>query len=159
MAMNKWIGMVVAHNAILLGLQFDSRKLTLGVTDEYRLKVLKILDEEWPRQVRVFTLLKLVRLAGKLARLGEGAPWVYHLMPQVFASIAYVLRQNTIFLKNENAPFQQMIKQIKMLKVLPTTTQDVRHLNFFLRKSAKQKFACPKEFYIPKTLRNELELI
>ena len=59
---------------------------------------------------------KLVRLAGRLARLGEGAPWVFHLMPQVFASIAYVLRQNHTFLLNENLPFQRMIKQIKTLQ-------------------------------------------
>ena len=71
LAMNIWIGMAVAHNAILLGLQFNSRTLTLGVTDKYHLKVLKILDDECPRQVRAFTLLKLVWLAGKLAHLGR----------------------------------------------------------------------------------------
>ena len=159
LAMNKWTGMLVGHSAILLGLQFDSRQLTLGITDKYRLQVLSLLQDEWPRQVRTFTLHKLVRLAGKLARLGEGAPWVFHLMQQVFASIAYALRQNHLFLKNESASFQQMIKQIKALKKLPTTDQDVSHLNFFLSKSAKKKFKCAQSFFIPKTLRRELELL
>ena len=159
LAMNKWKAMVVSHRAVLLGLQFDSRQLTIGVTDDYRLKVLQQLDDEWPAQVKVFTLHKLVRLAGRLARLGEGAPWVYHLMPQVFASIAYVLRQNNGFLLNENLPFQRVIKQIKALQRRPTTEVDVHHLNFYLSKAAKMKFRCTQSYPIPTTLRRELTLL
>ena len=159
LAMNKWKALLVAHRAVLLGLQFDSRRLTMGITDDYRHKVLKQLEEEWPTQVRVFTLHKLVRLAGKLARLGEGAPWVFHLMPQVFASIAYVLRQNHDFLLDENGSFQRMIKQIKALRRTPTTAQDVGHLNFFLSKAAKKKFKCSRVYPIPATLRRELNLL
>ena len=98
--------MVVSHRAVLLGLQFDSRQLTIGITDEYRHKVLNLLNDEWPQDVKYFTLHSLVRLAGKLARLGEGAPWVYHLMPQIFSSIAYTLRRNHAFLLRESTSFQ-----------------------------------------------------
>ena len=58
-------------------------------------------------------------------------------MPQVFASIAYVLQQNHTFLLNKNLPFQRMIKQIKTLQRMPTTELDVSHLNFYLSKLAK----------------------
>ena len=74
LAMNKWRAMVVSHRAVLLGLQFDSRQLTIGITDKYRHKVLTLLSDEWPQHVKFFTLHNLVRLAGKLARLGEGTP-------------------------------------------------------------------------------------
>ena len=159
LAMNKWRAMVVSHRAVLLGLQFDSRQLTIGITDEYRHKVLNLLNDEWPQDVKYFTLHSLVRLAGKLARLGEGAPWVYHLMPQIFSSIAYTLRRNHAFLLRESTSFQRMIKQIKSLKSQPTTELDVAHLNFFLSKSAKKKFNCTSRYFIPPTLRRELDLV
>ena len=98
-------------------------------------------------------------LAGRLARLGEGGPWVYHLMPQVFASIAYVLRHNHAFLLNENLPFQRVIKQIKALQRMPTTELNVSHLNFYLSKAAKMKFRCTQSYPIPTTLRRELTLL
>ena len=38
--MNKWEGMKVSYEAVLLGLLFNTRKMTVGITDVYLKEVL-----------------------------------------------------------------------------------------------------------------------
>ena len=77
-------------------------------------------------------------LAGKLARLVEAAPWVYHLMPHIYASIAFALCANETFLLNENAPFRALVNTIKSLRLFPKGKQDVEHLNFYVKKAVEK---------------------
>ena len=46
-ALDKWKLLVVSHCLIILGLVFDTRKMTVGVTPEYRREVLHLLDSHW----------------------------------------------------------------------------------------------------------------
>ena len=156
--MNKWRGLVVGHQAILLGLVFNTRTMTVGTTDEYRAEILQMLKDNWVGATH-FTISNLVKLSGKLARLGEGAPWVFHLMTHIFASVAYALRQNGVFLQNESRSFCKIINEIKMLRRLPTVDLDVQHMNFFIRKVAKAKFKCATHYLIPPSLWHEIDLL
>ena len=70
--MNTWIGMTVGHCAILLGLVFYSQILTDGIAYDYRVEVLEILGDGWPKELKQFMLHKLVRLTGKCTHLGQG---------------------------------------------------------------------------------------
>ena len=160
LAMNKWIGMIVGHRAILLGLVFDSRALTVGITDDYRAEVLKLLNDEWPSHVKKFTLHKLVRLAGKCARLGQGAIWVFHLLTHMYSSMSYAIKKNGEYLMGNSAPFRQMMKKMKGLRAITVKTKlDVDYLNFYVKKSAQKTFKCDETYFIVRTLRAELELL
>ena len=159
LAMNKWVGTHVGHRVVQIGLIFDSRKLTVSMTPTYIANVLKILNNEWPPGTVDFALKSIVTLAGKLARLGEAAPWVYHLMPQIYASIAFALRANETFLLNENAQFRSLVNKIKSLRLLPKVEQDVEHLNFYVRKAAKRKFKSSLRFDMNETLTEEIEVL
>ena len=46
-ALEKWKGLVVLHCLVILGLVFNTRKMTVGVTPEYRREVLHLLDSHW----------------------------------------------------------------------------------------------------------------
>ncbi|KAL7526106.1 hypothetical protein ACHAXR_001323, partial [Thalassiosira sp. AJA248-18] len=113
LAINKWRGMQVGHEIISIGLVFNSRLLTVGITREYLAEVLQLLNDEWPIGFDDFQLKSIVTLAGKLARLAEGAPWVFHLMSHIYSSIAHALRANEKFLLGENAQFKKLITSIK----------------------------------------------
>ena len=111
LSLDKWTGLHVGHRTIQIGLIFDSPKLTIGITHEYLDQVLAILETEWPIGFVDFTLKSIVTLTGKLARLGEAAPWVFHLMTHIYASIAYPLRKNHASLLKSDKSFQ--IQSIK----------------------------------------------
>ena len=98
-------------------------------------------------------------LAGKLARLGEAAPWIYHLMSHIYASIAFALRYNETFLMNENGAFRSLIGKIKALRLMPKVKQDLEHMNFYVKKAARRKFKSSLRFDMNATLREEIEIL
>ena len=159
LAINKWEGMHVCHRIVAIGLVFDSRLMSVGVTREYLDALLALLQEKWGPDQNTFRLNDLVTLAGKIGRTAEGAPWVYHLMPHIYASIAYVLRQNTYFLMNENAAFRHLIQRITRLGLCTKAEQDAEHINFFVKKAAKRKFKSTLNFPFVATLRQELAIL
>jgi hypothetical protein len=80
LAMDKWVGMKVSWYAVLLGLMFDTRTMTIAITDEYRIDLLNLLNSTWHAARKTFTVNELEVLIGKCARLGEAANWVFHLI-------------------------------------------------------------------------------
>ena len=142
LAMNKWIGTHVGHRVVQIGLVFDSRKMTVGMTAEYLHSVWSILNDEWKVGATQFSLQNIVTLAGKLARLGEAAPWIYHLMSHIYASIAFALRYNETFLMNENGAFRSLIGKIKALRLMPKVKQDLEHMNFYVKKGVNLSHPC-----------------
>ena len=104
------------------------------MTQIYLTSVLGILNNEWPTGTVNFSLKSLVIIVCKLAQLGKAAPWIYHLMLHIYASIAFALRANETFLLNKNAPFCALVNMIKSLRLLPKVKQDVDHLNFYIKR-------------------------
>jgi hypothetical protein len=45
-----------------------------------------------------FQVADMQKLIGKIAHLGEGAPWIYKIMLHVDASAAFALKQNRLLL-------------------------------------------------------------
>jgi hypothetical protein len=86
LAMDKWVGMIVSHEAVLLGLVCNSRTLTAGITADYRAELLELLNRTWHKARKSFNIHELEVIVGKCARLGEGANWVFHLMTHMYAS-------------------------------------------------------------------------
>ncbi len=63
---------------IVLGLVVDTNKMTVGITNNYIEKV-QVLLGLWDPKKRFFKVNDMQKLGGKLARLGEGAPWIFKL--------------------------------------------------------------------------------
>ena len=44
-----------------------------------------------------FKVADMQKLIGKIAHLGEGAPWIYKIMSHLYTSIAFALKQNNCY--------------------------------------------------------------
>ena len=136
--MNKWEGMVVSHEAIPLGLAFDSRNLTVGIPRAYLDEVKVIIDTNWHQARKSFTVHEIELLSGKMGRLGEGSPWLYHMMTHIYSSVAEALRQNSQFLHSTSHKFRQLM-QLTKAAVKDSVESDVYEINFAIRQAAQKQ--------------------
>ena len=105
LAMNKWKELVVGPRQIVLGLVIDTNRLTISPTPEFIQEVRLLLDKTWHPHRRRFTVMDAQCLVGKLARLAEGAYWVFHLLSHLYTSIASALAANRAFLEESSEEF------------------------------------------------------
>ena len=47
LVMDIWIGMCISHEAVQLGLVFNTQRLTVGITPEYIAEVFQLLMSTW----------------------------------------------------------------------------------------------------------------
>jgi len=90
--LEKWFELIVGPRQIVLGLLVDTDKMTVSLTDEYIQQARNLLDL-WDPDRRTFKVGDMQKLVGKLAHLGEGAPWIYKLMSHVYFSCFRVKKQ------------------------------------------------------------------
>ena len=93
LSLEKWHDLVVGPTQIVLGLVINSNTMTVGITDDYINKVRDLLNK-WDSTKRFFQVNDMQKLVGKLARLGEGAPWIFKLMSHLYTSLAFALKNN-----------------------------------------------------------------
>ena len=105
--------MIAGPSQLALGLQFHSRTLTVEILDEYREKVLDMLNTTWHTGRRQFTALEAARLIGMLARLAKGAPWVWHMLCQLYTSMAWALKRIREFYEDSPKSFKAVVADIE----------------------------------------------
>ena len=98
--------LVVSHKLVLLGFQFNSRRMTVGLTDKYRAELLDLLFNTWHRGRESFTVKEIEKLIGKLNRAGQTLRAIYHLMSHIYASVAYAMRENQHYLETHMGKFR-----------------------------------------------------
>ena len=60
-----------------------------------------------------FFVNEMETLVGKLGRIGQAYRPIYHLMPHLYASVAYALQENGEFLHSTNKGYRELIKKAK----------------------------------------------
>jgi hypothetical protein len=152
-AMDKWKLLMVSPIQILLGLLFNTRDMTVGVTPAYRMETCHLMKTRWHSEREAFDVKELEQLVGKLGRIGQAYRPIYHLMPQMYASIAYALRENHEYLASTQKSFQKLIKQAKKR---PTGDEDEREVNFALQQVARKTHASKRKYRMPQSLKEEI---
>ena len=155
-ALDKWRQLFVSYCVVLLGLRINTRSMTVGVTDEYRTGVLELLDTTWHTGRDAFYVGEMEKLIGKLGRIGQAYRPIYHLMPHMYASVAYALRENEFFLAANSRKFRAMLKQLKMKA---TNEDDMREINFAKSTMAKMKHRTKIKYRMPPSLKEEIRII
>ena len=161
-SVKKWKSLQVMHCIVLLGLVFDTRAMTVGITPEYRQEVIELIELHWVGDKAIyFTVPEIERLIGKLGRIGQAFRPIYHLMPHLYSSVAYALRDNKSFLVSTSKAFREMIKKSKRgnLAAGELTEQDVKEINFAVGQTARRQHKCDKKYKMPITLEREIKLI
>ncbi len=105
--------MITGPRQIVLGLVIDTNTMTVSITEEY-IKQVQVLLDDWDPNRRFFKVNKMQKLVGTLARLGEGAPWIFELMLHLYTSLAFALKSNTELLERNSSGFRDLVKQISM---------------------------------------------
>ena len=144
-----WVG----HSLVLLGLVFNTRAMTVGITDEYREQVLRLIANTWHEGRKGFVVKEVEMLVVKLNRLAQGYRPIYHLLPHMYASIAFGLRANKFYLSCTSRKFRKMLQECKMTA---TSADDQREIRFFMQTVAKKVHGAQNVYRIPDTFHEEL---
>ena len=158
LAMDKWVGHVVGESQIMLGIDMNFSQLDVGVSDQYRKECIDLIDISWPKSRVMFTAKCASKLLGKLARLSEGANWVFHLMSHIYASVGFALQENRKFLAQSSHRFQNLAHKIQM-RDFKHSDNPAKELHFALKEAARMVHKAPLRYRINKTMKDELDFI
>ncbi len=100
-------------------------------------KKVRDLLSNWDPNKRFFKVNGMQKLVGKLARLGEGAPWIFKLMLHLYNSLAFALKSNTKLLKKSSRGFRDLVKQITTKTFSGKISDHQRHINFAMKKGCE----------------------
>jgi hypothetical protein len=154
LALDKWIGMTVSHSFVFIGLKFDTRRMTVGITDKYRDELIELIDKPWHKTKKTFDANELQQLIGKVARIGEACRWIFYLLPHLYASVNFALKSNKNFLLKSSPSFQKLWKSLKEMKL-----SDIAEANFAMKNAAHRVHKSTKRYYINETMRDEIYAI
>ena len=99
------------------------------------------------------------KLVGKLARLGEGAPWIYKLMSHLYTSLAFALKRNTELLSRSSNGFKELVNQIKTKNFSGNQSDHQRHIKFAMKEASRMINRHKHKYPMNATLREELNFI
>ncbi len=99
------------------------------------------------------------KLVGKLARLGKGAPWIYKIMPHIYTSLAFALKQNKELMTNCSPKILNLLATIKKKQFNGRQCNIAKELNFALKTTVKLVNGHKQVYVINKTMQAELDFI
>ncbi len=119
LVMDKWLKLVIGPKQTILGLIIDTNRLTVAIPPKYLKEVLELLKPTWHPNQRCFKVSEAQNLTGKLARLTEGANWVFHLLSHLYLLIAYALSKNKRLLIESSAELRDYETSFWQYKPMP----------------------------------------
>lgn len=155
LALDKWIMLIVGPIQTFLGLVVDTNKMMVSIPRHYIDEVLVILNETWHPGRKQFTAHEAQILTGKLAHLAQAAPWVFHLLTHMYASIAHALKNNKVILSENSDKFKALIQLLRHESKNPNDIH--RTVTFALKMLAKMTHNVTTKYNITKSFRYEIE--
>ena len=142
----------------MLGLVINTNTMTVGIMDKYIDKIRMLLND-WDPSKRFFKVNDMQKLVGKLARLGEGAPWIFKLMSHFYTSLAFALKSNTKLLAKSSSSFRDLIKQIATKTFSGKISDHQQHINFAMKKATKMVNRNHATYLVNRTMQDELNFL
>ncbi len=97
------------------------------------------------------------KLTGKLARLAEGADWVFHLLSHLYSSIAHALSKNKRLLTKSSAEFQNIVLAIQTNAFVTPCKDLAWHTSFAMKSAEKLTHHASYQYNINRTMRYTIE--
>jgi hypothetical protein len=157
LAVDKWLELVIGPKQTMLGLIIDTNRLTVAIPPKYLQEVLKLLNSTWHPNQRCFKVSDAQKLTGKLARLAEGANWVFHLLSHLYLSIAYALSENKRLLTKSSAEFQEIVLAIRTNAFVTPCKDLAQHTSFAMKRVAKVTQHASYQYNINRTMHYKIE--
>jgi hypothetical protein len=118
-----------------------------------------MLNDNWTSKRRFFQAVDMQKLIGKIARLGEGAPWIFKLMSHIYTSLAFALQNNKTLLKASSHKFRFLISQIQWKHFVGNQANIAKEISFALKLAAKLVNNSNHLYIVNETMGKELESI
>jgi hypothetical protein len=106
-----------------------------------------------------FQVNEMQKLVGKLAPLGERAPWIFKLMSHLYTSLASALKSNTELLEKSSSGFRDLVKQITNKTFSGKISDHQRHLNYAMKQAAKMVNKHGQQYLVNATMQDELNFV
>ncbi len=136
LSLEKWLEMIVGPVQIVLGLSVDTNTMMIGITKEYREQVQVMLNTNWTSKRKLFQVHDMQKLIGKIAQLGEGAPWIFKLMSHIYTSLAFALQSNKALLEVSLHKFKLLVLQIRSKQFSGNQADITKQINYALKTAA-----------------------
>jgi hypothetical protein len=157
LAMDKWNELVINPRQIGLGLIIDTNQLTVAIPIKYLTEVCTLLDSTWhPNRCR-FKVSEAQKLTGKLARLAEGANWVFHLLSHLYSSVAYTLTENKRLLMKSLQEFRDIVLSIQRGAFFTSCKDLAQHTSFAMKRAARLTHHSSYQYNINRSMRAKIE--
>ncbi len=137
LSIENWEELVIGLVQTVLGLTINTNRMIVGITPEYCQQVLDLLTDTWPDTRRIFKVRDIQRLVGKIARLGEGAPWIFKIISHVYTFLAFAFKQNELLLHHCSPEFCEIVTKIKWKQFTGNQRRFAKELNFALKMVSK----------------------
>ncbi len=141
----------------MLGLIIDTNRLTVAIPPKYLQEVPELLNSTWHPNRCHFKVSEAQKLTGKLARLAEGANWVFHLLSHLYPSTAYALSENKRLLTKSSAEFQDIVLAIQTNAFVTLCKDLARHTSFAMKRAAKLTHHASYQYNINRTMHYEIK--
>ena len=153
---DKLIEMLVSHRNRILGHVIDTRRLTVGIPEDFLTDVVTLLDTTWGPHRKMFLAREAEELTGKLNHIAITAPWLKFLMTQLYQSLSCALKLNERQARRSCRSFQLALRELRRL---PPEANNDSARSFHSAAVARAIHRQPLRHSINKTLRRELRLI
>jgi hypothetical protein len=141
----------------MLGLIIDANKLTIAIPHKYVIEVCNLQNFTWHPNQRCFKVSEAPKLTGKYACLAEGANWVFHLLSQIYLSIAFALPKNKRLLLESSHEFCAIVEALQTGAFLIPCKDLAWHMLFSMKWAAKLMHHALYKYNIKKMMHKELE--
>jgi hypothetical protein len=157
LALDKWVAMVPGPTQTMLGLIHDTNELTVGIPGPFICKLHDLINIAWHKNCQSFTVHEAQQLVRNLGHLAKGAPWAFHLLTHLYASIAYALGENKCLLQELSPEFRAIVQSLSTGSFPCSSNKQVQHISFALKKAATLIHHAKYKFAINKSMRQEIE--
>ena len=143
----------------MIGLVIDTNKLTVAILPHYVAEVQELLGTTWHVGCKSFTVNEAQNFIGKLGHSAEGAPWLHHLMTQMYVTIAKALASNKAILLDSSHEFKNIIQSLSTGSFACSHKDQSRHISFALKRAARLVHHSKSKYFITKNMRLEIEFL
>ena len=154
LSLDKYFESICSFQRIQLGINVNTRRMSLSLTDTKRVSMLEELSH-WHKKRKSFTLLQGVILCGSLEFWANTSSWVRFLYHQLRSSVNKCLLNCMQITKNK--------RDIKKTMTELANTKDLENHDlkekFLLKKVAKDTYKCQHKAYIDKSMGDELKMM
>eukprot|EP00984_Skeletonema_dohrnii_P032689 scaffold27225_cov80-Skeletonema_dohrnii-CCMP3373.AAC.3 len=150
---DKLIEMVISHFNKVLGVEIDTRQMTVGPPPAFISRTLDLLDA-FHEGRKAFTVQEMSTLVGNLGHIASTSRWLTHLLSHLYTSIATALRNNRAYEIETSAAFRDALRKASASELF---TLDER--KFHAGVVNRIVYKSQRTYFLNQTAKEELHLI